>query len=313
MNIVQPADPVQLRQALALLIARPDLSRAEIDQQIQYLTDYASKYRLSLEHCLVARRNGADVAVCLCVDSPGRTSSLFIPAVLDRPDVREAVCVLLEEASVRAGNRRIQFLQSMVAPESVQEAAVYRQAGFQNLAQLLYLENDLTQPVLPHNFPPKLDWATYTAQTHPLFANVVAGSYEESLDCGSLNGLRDIEDILASHRATGIFDPRHWLLGTVDGKPTGVILLTEVPERFAIEVVYMGLLKRWRGIGYGSALLRRAVELAREKAVVTLMLSVDVRNEPARKLYQRFGFQEISRRDAWIKILRSPSAAQAPC
>jgi len=53
----------------------------------------------------------------------------------------------------------------------------------------------------------------------------------------------------------------------------------------------------------GAVLRRRAVDIAREHAVNTLCLTVDVGNVPAQKLYRKFGFRETSRRDVWLAIL----------
>jgi ribosomal protein S18 acetylase RimI-like enzyme len=45
------------------------------------------------------------------------------------------------------------------------------------------------------------------------------------------------------------------------------------------------------------------MEISHQRAGSAFALTVDVRNQPAIDLYARFGFKEISRRDAWIKIL----------
>jgi len=303
MGAVQPRNHAEFKEALGLLIARPGLAPADVNGQIDSLLRYADTRDLSLEHCLMAERDGRIIAACLCVDSPGRTSSVFIPSAVPDPAVAEAVIVLLDEATARARRRNVQILQSLVPPESTGEAEAYARARFELLAQLIYLESDLTRPVFPCEPTPPVIWETYRPETHALFARVVEGTYEGSLDCGNLNDVRDIEDILASHRATGAFDPRFWLVGLANDQPVGAILLARVPERALYEVVYMGLLPGWRGRGYGAALLRRGVQIAREQAMPALSLAVDVRNTPARSLYQRFGFVEVSRRDVWIRRL----------
>jgi len=259
--------------------------------------------------------DGKKLAACLCVDSPGRMSSVFIPGILRRNGVKAVVVQLLERAARLASQRDILFLQAMVAPDSTDESAVYRQAGFQEMAQLIYLESDLTRFILAARSAPEVQWVTYIESSHELFARVVEGTYEESLDCGSFNGMRDMQDILASHRAVGEFDPQCWAIGMIGSVPVGVILLNLIPERCSYEVVYMGVLKHYRGQGYGATLLRRAVSVAREQGVITLSLSVDARNAPAFRLYKRFGFKEVSRRNAWIKMLSDArdTAMRASC
>lgn len=308
MTVVQPKDNAELRRALAVLVAQPDVSPVDVNHQIDLLLRYAEERGLSLDQCLAAKEVDRIIATCLCVDSPGRTSSAFIPVTIGTDTVARAVVTLLNRSSRRAQLRGVQLLQGLVRPEAEREAYVYQQADFQLLSQLIYLESDLTQPVLPRVSAPTVTWETYTPGNHGRFAKVIEGTYQDSLDCGSLNGLRDIEDIIASHRATGRFDPRFWLIGLLDKDPVGTILLSFVSERPSYEVVYMGLLSQWRGRGYGAALLRRGVEMARDRAVMALTLAVDARNTPAQKLYRRFAFREVSRRDAWIKILSSPDS-----
>lgn len=303
MTIVQPNDLGQRRQALAALVTRPAMTPNDVQRSVDLLLHYADSHGLSLEHCLMALQEDRCTAACLCVDAPGRTSSVFLPAGCDRPAAADATIQLLKEASRQAHTRGIQFLQGMVAPECAHESAVYRQAGFEELTQLIYLEADSTRPLTLSRPAPAVTWTAYRPETHQSFADTVLGTYEDSLDCGSLNGIRDIEDILASHRGVGEFNPDLWLLGTLADRPVGVILLAHLPDRWSYEVVYMGLLKAWRGRGFATTLLHRAFELARAAGILTVTLTVDERNDPALKLYRRFRFQEIARRKVWIHLL----------
>jgi ribosomal protein S18 acetylase RimI-like enzyme len=182
-------------------------------------------------------------------------------------------------------------------------AAVYGSAGFQYLAQLIYLKRDLSKQVFLCRDPYICDWQTYNTQTHQLFAQVIQGTYQDSLDCHLLSGRRDIEDVLASHRSIGRFDHRYWMIGMVNGEPIGVILLSFLPEQDSCEVVYIGVLPTWRRQGYGSALLGLAFEIVRETGTSALTLTVDANNTPAQKLYRNFGFRELTRRDVWIKFV----------
>lgn len=311
MIVVEPARHDELRPALELLASRSSLSRAEISQQTDLLIRYVQKRGLSLEQCLVARSEGRMLASCLCVDAPGRTSTTFSPTDIESPAVAEAVVELLMEAARRAATRDVRLLQGLVPPQARAEGDLYARAGFVLLAQLIYMESDLTQVVLPTKVARGLTWWTYSADRHELFARVVQGTYEDSLDCAALTGLRCIEDVLASHRAVGEFDPACWQVGVKENEPVGVILLAYVPETTAFEVVYMGVLPQQRRRGHGATLLARGVEIARQHAVTKLTLAVDAANEPARTLYDRFGFRETARRDVWIKLLSGSSDPDA--
>src|SRR5690606_23180661 len=97
--------------------------------------------------------------------------------------------------------------------------------------------------------------------------------------------------VIASHKATGAFDPTLWELALLDDRPVGCVLLSPVSPQGVIEVVYMGVAASVRRRGVGRLLLRRAVALSRERRMQRLTLVVDERNAPARALYARFDFQ----------------------
>lgn len=303
MIVAQPADDAERRTALAFLVDRPDLSAKELDRQIDTLIRQADKYRFSLEQCLIARDDHGIVAACLAVDAPGRTSSLFLPGPRHFPQAEAPVAQLIDAACSQARQRNIQLVQAIIPTEAEHEAHLYRRAGFRHLAELIYLEADLTRPVTMALTVPPLKYTTYSVETHDLFTKVIEATYEDSLDCGSLNGARDIEDILASHRATGVFRADRWLVGFAGDHAVGVVLLAENLQHRGWEVVYVGLRPAWRGKGYGQALLTRAIQLARDAAAARMTATVDARNRPARVLYERFGFRELFRRNAWIKLL----------
>jgi GNAT superfamily N-acetyltransferase len=305
MVISKPATGNELRRALRCLVYHPELSQADTDRQVKALIQHIDRRGLSLQHCLVAREEGEVLSCCLCIDSPGRTSAVYLPSWLPDPDATDAITSLLLRAVDEAQGRNISFLQAIIPPGAGSEKQIYQQAGFERLADLIYMERDPADPLVVEKPSPPLAWTTYSAQTHQLFSRVVQDTYEGSLDCAGINGVRDIEDVLASHRGTGVFNPRTWFMGIADRDPVGVLLLSAVPEQGALEVVYMGLRPASRRKGYASALMEHAVRTARDASALRLTLAVDDENTPARRLYSRFGFEETMRRCAWVRILKS--------
>ncbi len=313
MRIIQPTSPDDHRRALVVLLSRPDSPREQIEAQVDTLCTYARTYGLSLENCLVAAEDDRPLAASLCVDSPGRIASVFLPAALESPRAREACRMLLGQVAKHAVLRGLKLLQAMLEPDHAVEAEILQECDFSRVARLLCLERDLAVP-LPPDSGRALTWESYSEALHDEFIRILKGTYEASLDCPVLNGRRSVEDVLATHRAAGRCDPRIWTLARDQGEAVGLVLVNEFPERHASEVVYMGVLTKFRQCGYGSALLRRAVLLARRLGSMTLALSVDEDNLPARRLYASFGFQETAKRDAWIRFLdgpRCPSALHA--
>jgi mycothiol synthase len=306
-EIRPPSNPAERRAALARLIDRAGLADPSAEERVKTLENYAAKRGLSLDHGLMVAQDDRIEAVCLCLDSPGRTANILLSPGLSQSCWRQVAIELLARLESSAASRNMQLLQGMVAEECAEESLVYAAAGFKYLANLLYLQSDTKLLHLPQT--PPLDWLFYNQDTHSLFAQVIEGTYQDSLDCGSLNGVRHIEDILASHKATGQFDPQHWLIGLRNHEPVGVILLAYMEEHTCYEVVYMGCVPAWRGRGYGSSLLAQAFSLAAARNVFAVSVSVDEKNLPARKLYNSFGFREVMRRAVWIRPL-APSGGK---
>ncbi|PZN98091.1 MAG: GNAT family N-acetyltransferase [Hyphomicrobiales bacterium] len=69
-----------------------------------------------------------------------------------------------------------------------------------------------------------------------------------------------------------------------------------VPFRTHVGSLGMGLIATHRGQGLGQRLLSLAIERARQRQLERVELSVLHDNDPARALYQRFGFQIEGRR-----------------
>lgn len=306
MIVRPPINRDEHRAALARVIDPAGWAGPQAQEHVAMLEAYAEKRGLSLEHCLIGEQGGHIDLVCICLDSPGRTSTVLLSPGSAHVNRRPIAVEMVNRSAAAAESRGIQLLQGMVVAESSDEGLIYAAAEFRQLTNLLYLQADHQATV--HVSTHELDWMEYGPQTHTLFARVVEDTYHESLDCGSLNGIRHIEDILASHRATGQFDAGLWQVGMVENEPVGVVLLSFIEEQDACEVVYMGCLPQWRGRGYGAALLARGFSLARERQVYTMTISVDEKNLPARKLYKSFGFYEIMQRAVWIRLLFSAVA-----
>ncbi len=154
---------------------------------------------------------------------------------------------------------------------------------------------------------PVLDWQSFGPATEADFRDVLAATYEGSLDMPELEGVRSLDDVLASHRAGGRFEPGRWRLGRVRGEPAAaaILLMADQPDRLAWEVAYLGLTPPARGRGLGRAALAHALDLARHHRD-RIELAVDARNTPAIKLYRESGFTPFERRAVHLAILSGP-------
>ena len=130
-------------------------------------------------------------------------------------------------------------------------------------------------------------------------------SYEQTLDCPGLTGLRPTPDIIESHASVGLFDPRNWWIARHRGSPEGCVLLNRLHDNRSVELVYIGLSTRLRGRALGMTLLTHAVRGLRGGPAVELHCAVDTRNTPALGIYETLGFQRIAERVAFVRTIEA--------
>jgi len=246
-----------------------------------------------------ARRVGRVTAAALVVTSPGRVGMLFYaPPTAPGVDVRD-LPVAIRSAADAALGAGLSFVQALVPPGRGADLAALHGAGFRRLAELIYMRLNLrsARPV-----EPDVGWTWRNARTFRggELAEVIRGTYEESLDCPGLCGLRDLDDVLVSHRATGIYSPRSWWIAERAARPAGCLLVNDsAREPGGVEIVYMGVLRAFRGRGLARTMVRRAARWARRRRKDVLTVVVDGENTYARRVYEAEGFLETDRRQAW--------------
>lgn len=240
------------------------------------------------------------ISVSLAIESPGSSAMVFIPANQNSGIVQKGTILALNTLLAEAWNRGLTLLEMLLLPGSSETAQMVEQAGFRFITRLLYLRRRDGVNKSPSGVSSDLKWVEYTPDSEPVFQSTLEQTYAQSLDCPELMGLRTINEIMAGHRAVGEYDPSLWWVVMRSGKPVGVMLLNKIPIRSALEIVYMGVVRAARGTGVADALIRRAVQAVGNSNTGEIALAVDRRNDPARKMYARWGFIEFGARDAWI-------------
>ncbi len=245
----------------------------------------------------------------LAVPSPGRTAMFFASHPRTGREV-SPVSRLIEHACGLVTGWDVHLAQSLLEPGEQLERQAFIGAGFIELAVLSYLERPLsrTNPSVAAQWPSGTRIVAYREDLRTVLMGVLDDSYEQTLDCPGLYGLRITEDILAGHQATGDFDPALWTLLYVDDRPAGVMLLNAFPAHRTVELVYLGLAPFARGRGLGRQLLRHGLAQLKKRRERTLTLAVDDRNTPALALYASEGLRPIVKRVAMIRSL--PMAAR---
>ncbi len=135
-----------------------------------------------------------------------------------------------------------------------------------------------------------------------LLGIALESSYEGTLDCPELCGMRTMSDVIASHQSTGEFDPSRWWLMLKDSRPVGCCLLSHCPANNSVELVYLGMSPEVQGRGLGTRLLSFALQSLRiDEPVHEVTCAVDRRNIPAAKVYSRLGFKRFDARCGYVR------------
>ena len=298
------ARPEEVEPALAMILGPAGAAASR--EQITDFLEFASLRRIKVEETWVASAGGRLAWAVLPILSPGHTALLFTPA--KRPDGID-LAPLLDLVCAELLSRQVQLAQALLDPDDADTRAFFAARQFREMAQLLYLQTMTPRQLAPLSPPDSFWWRTYSADTHPLFERAILETYQQSLDCPALNGLRSIDDVIAGHKASGEFNPRFWYVLSERDNPVGVLLLSHVPRTDMAELVYLGLAPAARRRGLADLLMRHALWAVREMGLTRLTLAVDSQNAPALRLYYRHGLQRIGSKIAVMKEVRGlPSA-----
>lgn len=266
---------------------------------------------------------------CLAVPGSGRTAMIFMSEPDPAPtangataqaleSAREERIALLEAVAAHFGEASggaVRVLQALPEPTDAWAESAFRGAGFVCVGDLEYRRRSLS-PAEHKPSTKNVVWPEGVRvvpvsslpqdERDPLLLRVLDETYVDTRDCPELCGMRTTSDILASHYATGVFDPTLWFVVFVLDSagvqtPAGCMLLNRVPEQRALELVYVGLSKSARGRGIGAKLMELAMLKAAEPRIDAITCAVDRRNEPALRMYDRFEFGALGRRRAFVR------------
>jgi len=272
---------------------------------------------------LEARRTGRLVGAVWAELLAGHAALVWPPRLVPGEPRLTAEQLLSAGCEVMAQSGA-QVVQALVPAASEEEDAILRAAGFEPLAALLYLAwergpvpnaNEGDGPefcdVLPHNSGrspsdrPRspLQFEAYAPNQRLRLERLVEATYEGTLDCPALNGLRKTEDVLTGYEAAGVLSPQPWLFVRRDDRDVGCLLLADHPQEGNVEIVYMGLIAETRGNGWGREICREAQHVTGQLGRARLVAAVDAKNIPALNMYASMGFRVWDRRTMYLKHL----------
>jgi len=282
------------------------------NQQVLDFLTFAQQRNIDPGRLWLAEQNGKLLWAVLPIPGAGRTMLLFPPNDPPRPGViTQAAGMLIDAVCDSYAAPNIQLAQVLLDPGDGASRRLFDSHGFARMAELIYLQAAARRSAAAPAPPPGFALSTYSVRTHALFAGVIVASYRDSLDCPGLNGVRDIEDVIAGHKASGEFDPNYWFVlcerdAAGDEQPRGVLLLSRMQHTDAAELVYLGVAADSRGKKLGEWLMRQAFAAVASMGVSRISLAVDSANAPALQLYYRFGLARIGSKIALMRRLDQP-------
>ncbi len=227
------------------------------DVTVSEFTAFTQSRKIDLGEIGVAEVDGKISWAALPMLSAGRTMLLFTPGQTPAPPAVGAVGAVIELLCQRHAPRDIQLAQALLEPGDDLIRRIFESRGFMRMAELIYLHAAVRRARAPP-LPPGYAVRHYSTQTHAMFAAAILESYQDSLDCPGLNGVRGIEDIISGHKASGEFDPAHWFVlchrGSNSGieQPHGVLILSRLPRGDTAELVYLGLVPQGADASWGN-------------------------------------------------------------
>ncbi len=93
--------------------------------------------------------------------------------------------------------------------------------------------------------------------------------------------------------------PKYYLEIFQGNVPFGILEYVLVPPE--IQLIDIRVQQEYRCLGYGAHLLTELLKIAVEQKCPKLFLEVRSSNEPAKKLYKKFGFKETGSRKAYYR------------
>ncbi len=245
---------------------------------------------------LVARKTEDIVGVVWVQLAPGHTAIVWPPAIggAASPELMRAAAEFLDERSVA-------LAQILVSPDAPHDPQMLAAGGFHRLVELEYLtiEKALFPAAAARG---ELQFAAAASDEPQRLGRLLLETYEQTLDCPQLNGLRDSTDILAGYAAQGEFSADRWFFVQQAGGDVGVLILNAHPGGETWELVYMGVVPAARGNEFGAQIVSFALAQAAAGGAGRLVLAVDQTNAPALAMYREAGFVGWDRRTVYARL-----------
>jgi GNAT superfamily N-acetyltransferase len=271
---------------------------------------------------LVVRGHQELSGAMVCLPVPGASALVWPPRVVRGLAQAQIEDSLVRHASAWLRQHGARLAQALLLKDEVHRAPPLERNGFRHITCLWYMRRELvglgfvskgdpTGAKRKQAPPPagtasdedgRIHYQTYAPGIAGFFHQTLLQTYEGTLDCPEVTGVRSISEIIKGHQAPDGPEMDHWWLAQEGQRPVGVLLMTETAGSETWDVAYVGVVPEARGRSVGRQLMFKAISEARAANMSQLALSVDARNLPAIRLYRSLGFQLYDQRDVYLAI-----------
>jgi ribosomal protein S18 acetylase RimI-like enzyme len=194
-----------------------------------------------------------------------------------------------------------EMMQVFLPAPAAETVKVLHHVGFRHLADLRYMTAESAR--FPLAAPDsELEYVSFHGTQRSRLMELVGRTYEGTLDCRDLDGVRDLEHVIKGYEATGVYRPENWLFVRHEAEDVGVLLLADHPKGRHWELMYMALVPEARGRGWGRQITRYAQWLARGAGIERIVVAVDAANLPAVAMYRDSSFELWDQRAVYVRV-----------
>ena len=258
--------------------------------------------------------------------------SVAVGPLPDEESIIRQLQIHLDRHLEQRGIRFVQWATDTAEQAGPSSSRWYSGLGFDQIAMLDYLSGNTADrykdadprqnEANPLNFCP-IPWD----QSSDLdsFAKLVESTYIDTLDCPGLAEYRTAAETLRGYQTVPAFAPTLWFRvrdsEDPSASPIGCLILAKhgdppqnqnhgdqsAPDQAnpsgepVFEIVYMGIVPKARGRGYGKHLVDRTFAAVTDAGGTRVILGVDRANTPARAIYDRMGLSCILSETIWVR------------
>lgn len=272
-------------------------TNVEREERVSHALELVETSELDPEGIFIVRDGRQLAGVIVALPLAGAGAVFWAPMIKKVRNQADIENQLMQAALHWLRKRGVKVAHALLNSEDARADGIFLRNGFAHVTRMQYLQA-LVRPF----DPPPLSIRTYAEVDAGLFQRTIEQTYEGTLDCPELTGVRTMDEVIEGHQAQGEFDPGRWWLAHHAGAAAGVLLLADMPAWRSWDISYLGVTSGARRCGIARQMIQLAFNAAHSAGVSELTVAVDVRNEPAWKLYASLGFQPGEQREVYLNV-----------